>query len=443
MYCYKCGRPVGQICPECRSRYLPLVDETGTVTSTCPNCKAYLKVCPSCGRLHRILDDVCVTRNCSSRLTESSQSYPTTYGPLDGSRQLYATKTRYRNLPVEFTEDHTTQELHYVVHAVLYRYNRLYGFTDDMMLEFEWNGRAWVESAPRTPLPSPAKQIIDSAVIEDRTVSLGGEVSFQVLQIGDQTHAVNEMRGARPWLQAAGDHKLLWLYKDGYMTMKSLHDRQDLWDANLPFSGDQVNDLVVGDHLIIASDAGLYRYELEYPDYERIDNDDAVRWRRVAAQKDVVVAMGRDNRMGQTILLLVKSDSTPTVMSIYEDCLDFTWADNDIYLVTETKVIRVDVDLWSLASSSRSVTQLPTGYDTVPGILGLRTDQGDQLALKRKSADDVFVVNMLNVETGSHKQLGDATRNLTQVAMAEGVMLLLESDQTTGKSHLSTYRIGG
>src|SRR5262245_20011578 len=94
-FCVNCGLPVSQVCPyeertDPESTRLMLCGENHRPPAVCtdPVCGGLLKSCERCGRLHRLEDTVCRTRNCPGALLESSESFPSGVGPLDGTRSV-------------------------------------------------------------------------------------------------------------------------------------------------------------------------------------------------------------------------------------------------------------------------------------------------------------------------------------------------------------------
>ncbi len=162
-FCIQCGRPVAQACPyeepENATR-LELRNDQGQAPPQCPGCHNLLKVCRACGRLHRLEETVCRTKDCLSKLSESTKAFPSTDGALNGTRVVeWAGDFGLRISQIAIQD---VEELQYLV----YRYGVLVAVSGRNLTAYHWANNSWSRS-DTLPLTHARSKVIRSVILDD------------------------------------------------------------------------------------------------------------------------------------------------------------------------------------------------------------------------------------------------------------------------------------
>ncbi len=445
MFCVHCGRPVGQKCPYCGNQYVALLQDDGRVEKGCRSCGQFFKFCRACGRLHRITHDRCATPGCGQPLYESSTAFPFTFGPLNGTRTCVIQGPVIGDLHLCRHADSDYFELpNILLEQSVYRYGRLYSFSSEAMHCLIWNGHGWEPHGRPVPFGATALGRVRSVLLEDQIASLTCQAAFQLINVGDDVCNFDPEPGeSRPHRQAAGAHRLVWLYKSGRLQWRLTHQLTQTHDFKLPFSGHEVNDLVADTQIYLAAQTGLWRLDPVDNTLARLDDEnEAISWQRMAVIDGTVVAMGHTRNHVGTVLRQYTGDDQPLSFPLREICHDFCWTGAQLFLITENTVIPFSTQSWTPTADP---IQTSATAHSISGAICLQGTDTARLVLRRR-ADATMVYELFHAPTATCRQIGMPVNAHPHFVLAEDRLVLVYPEHTapdTRRTRIRTFRTEG
>ena len=178
-FCVNCGYPVAQPCPyeDSQAPWLSVRATDDLPVTECPHCRNILLACSTCGRLYKLAAQECLTPNCAWTLIEPGASFPSSAGPLNGSR--------YTHWPADFKQFQGDPILLSTapLKALACRYGRLVGVSETALYIWAWQNGNWqqqeVRALPEPPMPGSPLMLENgqaSVLLQSRmeTYSLSG-----------------------------------------------------------------------------------------------------------------------------------------------------------------------------------------------------------------------------------------------------------------------------
>src|SRR5205823_5032696 len=137
-----------------------------------------LKSCDRCGRLHRLEDTLCRTRHCPGALIESSEAFPSAFGPLDGTRAV-----RCRGKFVTRTDTLLSAQDVDMWQQMAFRYGLLVGVSGRSLTSYRWDSTQWKRRGQPLSLTSAEELRLKSLQLDEGRAFILTETNALVVSL--------------------------------------------------------------------------------------------------------------------------------------------------------------------------------------------------------------------------------------------------------------------
>jgi len=430
-FCVNCGYPVAQPCPyeDAHASWLSVRATDDLPVTECPNCRNILLACDTCGRLYTLTAQECRTPKCAGRLVEPGASFPSTTGPLDGSRHMDwpADFRQFQGDPVPLS---TAPLL-----ALACRYGRLVGASATALHVWSWQGDNWQQQEVRA-LPEPPLQGA-SLMMENGQVSV-------LLQSRTETYSLGELAVERT---VSGAFTLQAMSRQWWVGVEKnqLHvvnvATGDARTEMLPPNLGGVADLrLVGpadsETIVLASEQSVLLLDPASGETCTPVLPETVRWVQTGVSSGRLFALGfKASRLTFCRLSLEGIEEEHVFES--EMTGSFALSPTSAYFVNEGQG-RVEVlDLDQLTRIPRSIS-LPGISEVGPDFQSLHSRDGRALLLLRLRTPSSSKFMLIDTQTGAKVAIPGAFGGTSMFCVAGARLIIAATDG--GSAKLRTYQ---
>lgn len=433
-FCVGCGWPVSQPCPYGCVQILSMRDGSNMPPATCGRCGGFLTYCTSCGRLHRIDEELCSTPDCNTRLKETTEAFASPAGPLDGTHCVtWPSRLSGRTYEVSASR---VDELKFIA----YRHGVLVGLSDRSLAIYCWdeNGQEWNRKR-MVAFSGAGLTLARSLLIEDGRAFI---LSDDVARVVDLAAGIVVYEHPGSFLrQTKIGHWWAMLSKVQARLHLSIVDCDylggDVRLIELPEGISDVAELIAGDREIVlgARTGELIRIDPKTGDFHRWEVPKH-RWARIAVSRGRVIAAGFVSDGKLALFGLSNDGSVESHGIITGEVVDFAYAGEQVYLMGKH---RLAIFCEQLLSETQPEIRLSGGQSTRPGAFALHDRSGKWWLLLRRSDSSNHELHLIDAASGAVTTIGERLSEEPLVCTADS-RIVVGSRESDGMT-LRTYAI--
>lgn len=428
-FCTICGNPVSQICPyegTNSDTWLPLKDDTGHALSACPVCNQLFKSCADCGRLHKLDEDSCKTPWCDGKLIEPSGTFPCSDGSLCGSRICNWSGPSSSNIKPVAAQDIPRLQ------KIAYRYGLLIGVSNAMLLTYKWDNNNW-RTMGSVPLANTGNDNIRSLMVENGRAFILTDnrtyitsVSPPALEQSISEQGIMQSIANKVWARVISNNQnMSQLIVTDLTTWDSKSVDLDIPPADITCLQIFAKKIIIG-----AQNNSLLQFDLDDGVLQAF-TDDRLRWVRLAAKDNKLLAMGYDDNRRLILITSLANGFIDGTRIFESDVLaDFAWSGDNVYVATPSSIMELNIYQLSQNPTIRSNTGV---HQTQPGISAIEYSDGNRSIMLHRSSGAISYLFLVDPVSGSQLPVLGAMQGRPLVCIADSRLVLVMHETNNTK----------